>query len=162
MKNLKRKMLLLTAMGFIAGSSLVAQNPQQQVPQQQTQPDIEFTDNDLEKVVEIQKEVQKINQEVQPSMIKAIEEVGLKTEKYMQINKAVQQKSGTDGFEEEDLKKYQSAQESIVVIQNDARKQMSDKIKEVGFSEQEYSQIYMAIQQDAELQQKIQELMGNS
>ena len=158
---LKSKFKILSLMmvvTFISGTA-IAQEPSKQVPQQQKQQSVEVTDDDIEKVVEVQKKVQKVNEEAQPKMVEAIQEVGLETEEYLAMNKAEQQGTQEEGVDEDKMKKYESAKSSIEVIQSEAQKEIMSKVESVGYSQQEYSQIYMAIQQDPELQKKIQEKM---
>lgn len=155
----KFKILSLMMIGTFISGTVIAQEPSKQVPQQKQQQTVDVTDEDLDNVVKIQKKVQNVNKKAQPKMVEAIQEAGMETQEFLAMSKAEKQGKQADDVDEEKLKQYESAKSDIEVIQAEAQKEIIGKIESVGYTQQEYSQIYMAIQQDPELQKKIQERM---
>lgn len=155
----KFKILSLMMAGTLISGTVIAQQPSKQVPQQQQQKSVEVTDEDLDNVVKIQKKVQKVNKKAQPKMVEAIQEAGMETQEFLAMSKAEKQGTQADDVDEEKLKQYESAKSDIQVIQSKAQKEIMGEVESAGYTQQEYSQIYMAIQQSPDLQQKIQEKM---
>lgn len=129
--------------------------------QQIQQPAVkEVSDQDLDKFVTAMKTVEKVNQEAQPKMMKAIESTGMDPQSFIQISQTQQQGKKPDADDAE-MKKFKAAQKEVQKIQMDANKSIEKKIAEHDLSVQRFNEIYMALQQSPELQKKVQQKMGD-
>ncbi|WP_236979027.1 DUF4168 domain-containing protein [Membranihabitans maritimus] len=140
---------------FLAVATITAHG--QQLPQQQ--PVTEVTDQDIDKFVNAMKTVEKVNQEAQPKMVKAIEGAGMDPQSFMQISQTQQQGKKPD-LGEEEMKKFKEAQQEVQKVQLEANKKIEAEIAEHDLSVQRFNEIYLALQQDPELQKKVQQKMG--
>ena len=129
------------------------------------QPDLlkseEVTDAQVEKFADAMQTVQKIQQESQPKMLQAIQEVGLNPQQFIQAAQALQQGKET-GLNEEDQEKFETVQKKVQEIQVEANGQIEAKIKEQDLTLQKFNQLFLSYQQNQELQERINEQLQPS
>ncbi|HLT94534.1 MAG TPA: DUF4168 domain-containing protein [Membranihabitans sp.] len=119
----------------------------------------EVSDQEVEQFVTALQEAQKVQQESQPKMIKAIEDEGLNTQQFVQAAQAMQQE-GESGLNEEDQKKFDKVQEKVMKIQEEANEEIENKIQENNLTLEKFNQIYLSFQQKPALQKRIQDRLG--
>ncbi len=119
----------------------------------------EISDKELKKFADAYQEVQMANQNSQQEMIKAVEDSDLTVEKFNEINQAEQNPNKEVDASADDLKKYESAMQSVEAIQAQVQKTVESKIKEIGLSMERFQQISTLVQTDEELQQRLTALM---
>lgn len=143
-----------------------SQNMPDQQSQGQFQPgqsasNIEVSDEELEKFTEVSMVAQEIQMGSQQEMMEIVEDEGLDVETYNLIAEA--RFNGQDESEldisSEDLEKFDAASEEIESSQAGVEAEMSEAIEAEGMEMERFMEINRAIQQDQELQQRIQQMM---
>lgn len=147
-------------MVFVASAITLAQMPPQMQQHQQKQEKIDISDGDMKKFAAAFQEVQTINQSTQVKMQKAIQDEGLKIERFQEIQQ-IQNNPKQDGdISDNELKKFKSAAGKLGQIQMQAQQSMQKKIKGEGLTIQRYQKIMASLQQDPELQKKLKEMLA--
>lgn len=161
--------LLLAGCQTDEGEPSAGAYPDEQEMQEQFQPgessaNIDVSDAELEKFVEVSSTVQEIQMESQMEMVAIVEEEGLEVETYNQIAEVRHLGEDEDqlNVSTEDMEKFESASESIAVIEQDLENKMEAAMEEEGMEMQRFMAINTALQQDPSLQQRVREMMtGN-
>lgn len=148
------------------------QQPQQQPGQmgqmQQSAPEVDLSDEEADKFADAAINAQEVQMEGQKKMMGIIEDEGLDVNTYQKIAQSAQQGQTPEdsGVSEDDMKKFQSATESIQQVQGEIQKEISAVVEEAGMGMERFRKISQAAQQDRALQQqirqKIQEKMGDN
>lgn len=137
--------------------------PQQQLPNQMQQPsaDIDVSEDELSIFTNAVVAAQKVQMKAQQKMVEAIKDEGMDVETYSQIAQATQRGQSTDQLDvsDENLQKFKSVSDDLMDIQKQAGEKMSEVIEEEGMQMDRFQKINMAVQQDRELQQRIQQKM---
>lgn len=168
MKKLKLFFVPLSLMIFIGCNKSGNENEQedktaegvQQPLDQQMQQNSQarnISDEELEKFVDIDMQLQPMQQQAQQEMIETVEQKGMKVEKFQQIAQS-QQQGNTADFSENELQKFSEINEELAVIDSQLQQDMISKIEEEGVSIERYQQIAAAVNQDQGLQQKLQKI----
>lgn len=152
-----KKSISMAAFLLLGASTLMAQIPQQQ-PQQQ-QPSADFSDEQLEQFAVAFQEVQEMNSGVQDEMMGAIEEEGLDVERFNKIQQAQQNPEAKKDISEEEMKKFENCMQAIQKVQMQAQKKMESAVQESGLDMNTFQQIMRAMQENPEIQQKVQKKM---
>lgn len=137
---------------------------QQQMPgqMQQTQ-DLEVSDSEIEKFVKAAQEVQTINMQMQKDMGKAIQDEGMKTQRFNEIHKSQQSpQGGQTNASDQEMQKYRNILETLKKKQSGIQQDMRKAIKSAGLSLQRYQQIARSAQKDSALMKRLQEAMKGS
>nr|MBS0037489.1 DUF4168 domain-containing protein [Saprospiraceae bacterium] len=117
----------------------------------------EVTDAELKQFVDVQQMIQEKNQEAQPLMIEIIEENDFEIQRFVELSQSLEAGAEVDASEEE-IERFQAAQEKITTMQREANEEIAEGIEEIGLTLQRYNEISMAIQQSPELQSKLQNM----
>lgn len=160
MFKMKRKMsALLLCAGLMAGTGAMAQTPPpQQVPQQQQQQEVNVTDAELEKFAEAYQGIQVANQDAQKKMIAVVEGEDLEIGTFNEIHQARMQNQQVEATDE-DLERHARAVEKIEKMQPEIQAEMEEIITDADLTVERYQQIATAMQNDPQLQQRLQEIM---
>ncbi len=168
---LKYILSLTIALSMLAcESDQEAQGPEQNSGDQQTQqqfqpdqsaPNIEVSDEELEKFTEVTMIAQQIQSESQQEMLAIVEEEELDVQTYNTIAESRFNKQSDDQLDvsAEDIEKFESASAKVEEIQQRVEGEMSEAIEAEGMEMDRYMEINMALQQDQELQQRVQQMM---
>ncbi len=119
----------------------------------------EVTDKELKQFASAYQQVQNVDQQAQQDMVKAVEEEGLEVPRFTEIQQAQQNPNQGSDVTNEEIKKYESASKEIEKIQDQAQKEMQEKIIDEELTVPRYQEIAAAIQASPELQQKLQEYL---
>lgn len=117
----------------------------------------DISEEELEKFVAIDMQLQPMQQEAQQKMIATVEENGMAVEKFQEIAQS-QQQGDTAAFSEAELQSFNEINEDLSEIDNQLRQEAQTKIEEEGVTIERYQEIAIALNQDPNLQQKIQEI----
>jgi len=131
-----------------------------QFPQQQAQP-TEVSDGELEHFADALSTIKIIEQQVQNKMVSAVQKSGIEIQRFNEIFEASQNPDKEVDASDEEYEQFNKAKEAIGEIQGEAQKDMQKVIKDNELTVNRYRQIMMAVQNDSELQQKLQEEMEN-
>jgi len=127
------------------------------IAQESTQ--TEVSDQDLKKFAAVLQEIQAVNQQAQQDMVVIVEDEGLEIKRFNEIRQAQANPDMEVDVSEEEVKMFNSATEELVKIQEDAQKDMESEIKEEGLTVAQYQNIATQIQNNPELQQKLQQYL---
>lgn len=133
----------------------------QQVPGQQA-PEIkeDFSDQTLEKFVDINKKLAPHQQQGEAKMIQAIEDQGMDTERFGEIMTARQMNDTTHaGATAEELEKVDAAAQDIMGIQQELQQTMTKVIIDEGMEIEEFQDIILAYQYSPKIQKKVNDLI---
>lgn len=137
----------------MAASVALAQVPQQ-MPQQQ---DIDVSDGEIDQFASVFVELQSMNQEIQQEMMGAVEDEGIEVQRFNQIMQAQQDPNQEVEANEEELQNFAKASQAVEQIQVKVQKDMEEVITKNNLTVQRYQQIMMAVRNDADLQQRLQQ-----
>jgi hypothetical protein len=119
----------------------------------------QISDADLAKFAEAYKAVQIENRELQQEMVAYMKKEGMEVQRFQ----AIQQASVNPNQEVEatpaEMKSYKKVVAKVQEMQPQLQKDMMSIIQDKGLSIERYQQIGAALQQNPELQQKLQNLM---
>lgn len=147
------------------------QQPGQMGQMQQAAPDIDVSDDEAEQFVDAAMDAQEVQMEAQKKMIGVIEEEGLDVETYQKIAQSTQMGQSPQGqgqgqgqdeqtdISDEDMKKFESASESLQEMQGEIQQEVVAAVENAGMEMQRFQQISQAAQQDPELRKTIQSKM---
>lgn len=137
------------------------QQAQQQMQPNQSAPDINVSDEELEKFAEVSMVAQQVQAESQQEMIAVLEEEELDVQTYNIIAESRFNDQPDENLEvsAEDLEKFDVASEQIETLQVESDQNMSEAIEAEGMEMDRFMEINMAVQQDQELQQRLQQMM---
>lgn len=136
------------------------QTPEMDDMQMQQSPEasnIDISEEELEKFVDIDMQLQPMQQQAQQEMIAKVEEKGMAVEKFQEIAQSQQQGDSTV-FSSEELQSFNEINEDLSQIDTQLREEVQSKIEDEGVSIERYQEIAMAVNQDPNLQQKLQEI----
>lgn len=119
----------------------------------------EVTDAELQKFADAYQEVQMSNQVIQQEMVVAIEKEGLTPQRFNEIYEAKMNPEKEVEATEDEMEKQDAAMVVIQEIQKTSQAKMEEKIKEKGLTFEQFQAIGAQVQQDPELQQKLQAIM---
>jgi len=129
--------------------------------QEQQMADIDVSDEELERFIDVTIELQEGQMEAQQNMITIVEDEGLTVDSYNEIAQGMQMGQSQEELEvsDEDMEKYETITDLIAEIERELDADLEEVINEAGMSMDRFQQINMALQQDQELLQRAQEMM---
>jgi len=164
--------LIALSLGLLACQSEQDQTMTEQAPQdnlegqfeQQTPPEIEVSDDELETFVEISGVAQQVQMEAQSEMVSVVEDEDLSVETYNVIAESRYNDQPDDQLDvtREELDKFEAASERIGEMERELDQAVAQAVEQEGISMDRFMQINMALQQDSSLQQRIQQMMMDS
>lgn len=152
MKKFFSSLLFVVAVGT---ASVTAQSTT--LPQQQEK--IEVSDAELTQFAEVFQKMRMMNQEAQKEMMAVVQDEDFELKRFNEIHQAkMDPKKEVETTEEED-EKYKEVVSELEEMQPKFQKKMQEVITESDLSMERYQQLAMALRSDAELQQRLQEIM---
>jgi hypothetical protein len=129
--------------------------------QEQQMADIDVSDEELERFIDVTIGLQEGQMEAQQDMITIVEDEGLTVDSYNEIAQGMQMGQTQEELEvsDEDMEKYETITDLIADIERELDADMEEIINESGMSMDRFQQINMALQQDQELLERAQEMM---
>jgi hypothetical protein len=156
MKN-ARKTLILLIIFIISGTGALIQA---QMMQQQQEVDTNVSDDELKNFASALQKVQIVQKASQEKMIKALEDEDITVERYNEIYTAQQDPEQEVKANKEEMANFNSASEKIEEIQTKTNTKIQKEIKEDGLTVKRYQEIMTVMQQDQELQMKLQQYLA--
>jgi len=156
------KKFSLSLIAIAIGLTTYAQVPQQHQPmQQQQQQEVSVGDEELKKFAQAASKMQELNQSLQGDMVQVLEEEGVSVEAYKQFIQSQRNPELEDEQTEEKKNKLKAANQKILKLQSKGEEKMKAEIIEQGLTVSRYQEIAALVQQNPQLQQKLQNYMGN-
>ncbi len=124
----------------------------------------EVTDQELQIFVDASIKAQQIQNEAQIEMVAIVEEEELDVETYNKILQGMQMEQSAEEMEvsESDVEKFESASGKIGEIEMEMEDKLVSAIEEEGLELDRFQEIFMTVQTDPELQQKMQQMLQES
>ncbi|MBK6265541.1 DUF4168 domain-containing protein [Marivirga sp. S37H4] len=144
--------LFSTAFLMLLSFGLFAQLPP--AGQQQQEVKTDFDDAEIEKFVDANLEVTKVQQKAEQEAIQIITEKDLELERFNEIV-AIQQGQSEEEATPEELAAFNEAAQEIMAVNQKNQAKMVKALEAHDVSEEEYQQIMMAYQQDEEFRAKV-------
>jgi multidrug resistance efflux pump len=117
------------------------------------------SDADLEEFAQAYQSVQQSNQQIQQKMVAAIEDEGISADRFNAIYEAKMNPEKEVDATDDEMEKQEAAMAKVEAMQQSFQKEMEDKIKEKGFTMQQFQDLATKIQNSPELRQKMQAIM---
>ncbi len=132
-----------------------------QQPPQDAAPQIEVSDEELQDFVDASMNAQTVQAQFQQQMVEIVDEEGIDVETYNDIMRAQQMGSAEEDLDvsAEDIDNFENAFEQIQEVEQEMEVDIHNAIEEEGIEVERFQEINMAIQQDPELQQRIQQII---
>ena len=132
----------------------------QQLPQpQQQQQATEVTDAELTKFVAALQGIQMVSQQAQQEMIQVVQEEGMEIPRFNEIHQAtIDPEVEVEATEEEKIA-HKNIISELETMQAGVQQKMEKLITDQGLSLERYEQIAMSLQNDTQLQQRIQQMI---
>lgn len=148
-----------TFMMMVSAGLLFAQVQQPQMPDVPS-PD-EISDDELLTFVNASDAIQPIQQSAQQDMQEVIEDEGMQWERFQQIMMSMQnpQMAGQMDISEEEEQTIQEVQPKLQEIEVEATDEIRDEIANQGIEVERYQAIFMSLQQNPDLMERLEELM---
>ncbi|WP_165779292.1 DUF4168 domain-containing protein [Brumimicrobium salinarum] len=145
---------IILSVGLLVGASTaIGQEPVQIAPQEAPSNDV--SNEELEKFAKIYTEVQSESQEMQSEAVTIIESEGMDVDRFNEVANAQNNPSAEVEVKEGEKEKIQAISVKIQKLQQAFQGRVQEMIKKRGLTVQRYQEVYQAIQQDQELQQKL-------
>ncbi|MDG5766792.1 DUF4168 domain-containing protein [Balneolales bacterium ANBcel1] len=150
--------IALTAIAFACFA--VPAQAQFEQPQPEA-PQIEVSDDELEAFVDASMNAQTVQAQSQQEMVEVVNEEGIDVQTYNNIMRAEQMGESPEELDvsAEDMAKFESAFEQIQVIEEEMNVQLEAAVEQEGIDMDRFQEINMAVQQDPELQQRVQQMI---
>lgn len=146
MRTPKFLMTLLAAILF-SGGAVFAQGEK------------EVSSDELKKFASALGSIQTLNQSAQQEMMTAVESADMNIERFNELSQAQQDPNAQVEASPEEMESFNSASQKVQKVQQDAQAKMEKSIESSGLSVTRYQEIAAVVQNDPELQQKLQALM---
>ncbi|NLN25416.1 MAG: DUF4168 domain-containing protein [Bacteroidetes bacterium] len=143
-KSVKTNLFLFVAL--IGAITMVAQQP-------------DVSDVELAQFADAYINLQVENQKIEQEMITLIEDEGFDVERFNQIHEANTDPTKDYGVTEEEKKKHAGVMSKIQEMQPEMEKKAIKGIEDTGLTFEKYQALAMAIQQDQQLQQRLQTIL---
>lgn len=149
----------ITGSSFTLSADLKAQGTAIQTQPEQSK---EYTDEELKTFVEIGQEISKVQQEAQEKLMSAISKENMDVETFNKI--AGLQQAGESvseaGITDEQVQSFRNIMPVVQSTQAETQKEMMEVINNSRVDLAEYEKFMMTLQQDPELQKKMNEMMS--
>lgn len=141
---------------LIAGAPLFAQVPADAQKMEQT---TDVSDANLKKFADAYQEIQLENSKAQQEMVGIIQKEGMDVERFGEIKNASMDPNSEVDLSKEEKTQYDRANENLEKMKTSFEQKMDDIIKSKGLTSEKFDQIFLAVQNNKDLQQKVQNLL---
>jgi len=114
---------------------------------------------ELEKFASALGSIQMVNQKAQQEMMGAVQSADMNIERFNELSKAQQDPNSDMDASPEEMESFNAASEKVQRVQQEAQAEMQENIESAGLTVERYQEIATVVQNDPELQQKLQELL---
>ncbi len=151
MKVMKKVKSLILVLSLIMGGAVLAQ---------ENEANLDVKDSELEEFADVYQQLMERNREVQQELIGMIEDEGLSVEKYQKMREAdMNPDAEVEDISDADKQKKEKIDGKIKEMEPKIQKEQEEMIKKSPLGSDRYKEIAMALQNDQNLQQKIQAIL---
>lgn len=151
-----QKVKVVLFLTLIAGAPLFAQVPENAQKMEQT---TDVSDANLQKFANAYQEIQLENSKAQQQMMSVIQKEGLDVKRFGEIKNASMDPNSSVELSEKEKTQYDRANANLEKMKTSFQQKMDDIIKSKGLSTEKFDQIFLAVQNNKDLQQKVQNLL---
>ncbi len=154
---------ILTVLGLIQPTITYAQfnGPISPTIETETVTSPQISPIELQQFVQVIKQFQRIEMNMQREMAKAMKKEGLTPERFMEINESQRQLRSESVNSSEDLEKFRKVVVQLEEIMDNAEKKRQTTVTTQGLELKRFLQIEKTISQNKQLQAKVQQMLGN-
>jgi hypothetical protein len=153
---------------FAWGVPPAAAQQQQQAPPEMPAPqapDIEVGEQELSQFATALKQMQAVQRESRQEMDAIIQDEGLSEQRFTEILQSQRDEEAAEDSDiqaatEQEMQQFEQAKDRMIDVQRDTQSQMQQIVESEGLELQRFNRILAAVQQDPELQQRLQQLMA--
>lgn len=131
----------------------------QQLPAQEQQQTVEVSDAELQKFVSALQGIQMVTQQAQQEMMQVVQKEGMEIQRFNEIHQATIDPNTELKATAEEKTQHKKIIGELETMQAGIQQQMEKLITDQGLSLERYEQIAMSLQNDTELQQRIQQML---
>jgi len=156
-----------SALMFTAEMPVAAQQqaPQQGQPMSPQGNSMEVDEEEIQRFANAFESVQSIQDQSRQQMAQAIEQQGLTIKEYNELFRQQQQanagEESASNFSEEKQRKFEQADTRIDQIEQETQSEIEQAITQEGLQVERFEEIWIAVRQDPELQQRVQNVLQN-
>lgn len=172
MKYLPTILLGTAASAFMLTSEMPAfaqqQVPQPGQPMSPQQNSMEVDEEEIQRFANAFEAFQSIQEKSREEMAQAIEQQGLTIKEYnelfrqqQQVNAGGESQMSESNYSEEKWQQFEQADARIDQIEQETQSEIEQAITEEGLEVERFEQIWIAVRQDPELQQRVQNELQN-
>lgn len=155
MKLMKKVKSFILVLSLVIGGTALAQ-----VPAQEGEANLDVKDSELEEFADVYQQLMERNQEVQQEVVGMIEDEGLSIETYQKMREAdMNPDANVEDVSDDDKEKKEKIDGKIKELEPKIQKEQEEIIEKSDLGSDRYNEIAMALQNDEDLQQKIQSIL---
>lgn len=151
--------LILTFTLLCGATTAMSQEPVQVMPQQEQQT-TDVSDKELGQFAEVYMEIQAENEKFQGEAMGLIEKEGMEVDRFNELANAQNNPDQEIDADEKEMEKLAVIGTKIQEIQTDFQSRVMTMIEKGGLSMDRYQEVFLAVQQDPVLQQKLGALIN--
>ncbi len=91
-------------------------------------------------------------------MVDAVKNNGLEVQEFNKIAQAQQDPNADAEVSDEEVQKFESAAQEVQTLQQDMQQQVETAVKQAGLDMNRYNELSLAVNQDPELRQKVEQM----
>lgn len=149
-----RKVTFLLSIILLSSVSIIAQTNSKEVSKK-------VSDSELASFAEVFKEVQEISQKSQSKMVKIIKDEGFDLKRYNTIARAQQNDDQDLEVSDSEIEKLKAIDSQLVEIESETQERLEKKLNEKNLTIERYLEIMELLQDDEQLQIRLQEHLKN-
>lgn len=153
-----KKLALIALMAALVAALGVTQDMFQQEPADQ----INVNETELAQFVDALQQIEQVQMETQQEMISVLDDLDLSTDRFNELYQAEHNPEFEleQPLSDDEQQRYRTAEQELQGIQEDSQVEMSQVVERQGIDIDRFNEIYVALTQDPELQQRVQEMMN--
>ncbi len=153
-----KKLALIALMAALVAALGVTQDMFQQEPADQ----INVNETELAQFVDALQQIEQVQMETQQEMISVLDDLDLSTDRFNELYQAEHNPEFEleQPLSDDEQQRYRTAEQELQGIQEDSQVEMSQVVERQGIEIDRFNEIYVALTQDPELQQRVQEMMN--
>ncbi|TVR31115.1 MAG: DUF4168 domain-containing protein [Spirochaetaceae bacterium] len=153
-----KKFAIITLMAALVAALGATQD---MFPQESTE-QINVDETELAQFVDALQQIEQVQMETQEEMISVLNDLDLSTDRFNELYQAEHNPEFEleQPLSDDEEQRYRMAEQELQGIQEDSQVEMSQVVENQGIDIDRFNEIYVALTQDPELQQRVQDIMN--